>query len=127
MYCEPCGETTSTGAPSSTESSITPGTDTRDGVTTSPPERRNERSENLVPSQTAHHAAVAGPIRATAAHSISSGPNAPTHVQRLSGRRPRQAAMRSGGNGKRGRSGPGPLHALTAVALPGRYAQPAVD
>ena len=103
MYWAPCGETTSTGAASPTSSSITPGTCTRDGVTVeaaAPPQRA--LGEASVPSQTAHHAAVAGPTRATAAHSISSGPNAPTHVQRFSGRPPRHAGMRSGGSGSAG-------------------------
>ena len=79
---------------------------------------------NVVPSQTAHHAAVAGPIRATAAHSIAEAPNAPTHVHRFSGRPPRHAGMRSGGSGTAGRPGAGPRQ---GPVMHGRYAQARVD
>ena len=72
---------TAHGAPGSSSSSSTPGTSTRAASTASA--RRNERSCSRSPSQTAHQPARNGPTRTVAAHSIRSGPKAPTQVQSL--------------------------------------------
>ena len=74
------------GVPVTTDRSSTPRTATRDGVAVTGPSRRNVRSCRRSPSHTAHHAERAGPTRATAAQSMSSGPNAPIQVHRLEAR-----------------------------------------
>ena len=99
-------------------SSSTPGTSHARRASTTDPARAAQRAlvQRRAPSHTAHHARGAGPIRATAAHSISSGPNAPTHVQRFSGRPPRQQRHALRRQRQLGPPGPGPRHALTVAA-----------
>jgi hypothetical protein len=123
-YCRPCGDTTSTGAPSPTASSITPSTRTasvefvplRGANSTLARARREVRSVNRSPSHTTHHDTRAGPTCAVAAHSITSSENAPTHVQRFSGRPPRSGGIRPGGSGRSGRPGPGPRQGWIRMA-----------
>jgi hypothetical protein len=107
MYSRPCGETTSTGAPSpriSSARTARPRMRTCDGDTSTPPEPRALRSTilPLARSHTAHHAAGITPTRTRAAHSISSGPNAPTHVHAFNGRPPRHSGIGAGGTGPGG-------------------------
>ena len=70
---------TSIGRPCDSVSSSSPRTVARSGDTDTP----RVPSRSRVPSQTAHHVRPIGPTFARATHSISSGPNAPTHCQDL--------------------------------------------
>ena len=121
-YCDPCGETTSTGAPSpSVSSSDTerPVTATRVGETVTPPRPRAVRctSRPDVRSHTAHHAIGTTPTRAARAHSISSGPNAATYVHVFSGRPPRISGIRPGGSGTAGRASVAPAPRQGRIAI----------